>query len=39
VVEKDWDIQTESQAEEAMRKAINGLMDIRQAYKLPRVYK
>jgi hypothetical protein len=39
VVEKDWDIETESQAEEAMRKAMNELMDIRQEYKLPRVCK
>ena len=37
VVEKDWNIKNESQAEEAMRKTLNGLMDIRQEFKLPRV--
>ena len=37
VVEKDWDIKTESQAEETMRKTLNGLMDIRQEYNMPRV--
>ena len=39
VVEKDWDIKTEAQAEDIMRKALNELMDIRQEYKLPRVCK
>jgi len=39
LVKKDWDIKTESQAEETMRKALNALMDIRQEYKLPRVCK
>lgn len=39
LVEKDWDIKTESQAEETMRKSLNGLMDIRQEYNLPRVCK
>ena len=39
VVEKDWDIKTPSQAEEAMRKALNQLMDIRQEYKLSRICK
>jgi len=37
LVEKDWDIATESQAEETMREALNELMDIRQEYNLPRV--
>jgi hypothetical protein len=37
LVEKDWDIKTETQAEETMRSALNTLMDIRQEYKLPRV--
>ena len=37
IVEKDWDIESESQAEETMRKALNELMDIRREYKLPRV--
>ena len=39
IVEKDWNIKNESQAEETMRKTLNGLMDIRQEYKLPRVCK
>jgi hypothetical protein len=37
VVEKDWDIKTEGQAEDIMRKALNELMNIRQEYNLPRV--
>lgn len=37
VVEKDWDIKTEAQAEDIMRKALNELMNIRQEYNLPRV--
>ena len=37
LVEKDWDIKSEAQAEESMRKALNDLMDIRQAYNLKRV--
>lgn len=37
LVEKDWDIKSEAQAEGAMRKALNSLMDIREEYKLPRV--
>lgn len=37
LVEKDWDIKYEAQAEEAMRKGLNSLMDIREEYKLPRV--
>lgn len=37
VVEKDWDIKSESQAEDVMRKSLNALMDIRQEYNLPRV--
>ncbi len=37
VVEKDWDIKSEAQAEETMRKALNSLMDIREKYNLPRV--
>lgn len=37
LVKKDWDIKSEAQAEEAMRKALNSLMDIREEYKLSRV--
>lgn len=37
LVAKDRDIKTESQAEAAMRQALNDLMDIRQEYRLPRV--
>lgn len=37
LVQKDWDIKSEEQAEETMRKALNSLMDIREEYKLPRV--
>ena len=37
LVEKDWNIKSESQAEETMRKALNKLMDIRETYKLKRV--
>jgi hypothetical protein len=37
VVEKDWDIKSEAQAEEVMRKALSDLMSIREEYKLPRV--
>lgn len=37
LVKKDWDIKSEAQAEEAMRKALNSLMDIREEYNLPRV--
>ena len=37
LVKKDWNIKSETQAEEAMRKALNSLMDIREEYKLPRV--
>jgi hypothetical protein len=39
VVEKDWDIKSESQAEDVMRKSLNALMDIRQEYNLPQVCK
>jgi hypothetical protein len=39
LVEKDWDIKSESQAEDMMRKSLNALMDIRQEYNLPRVCK
>ena len=39
LVEKDWDIKSESQAEDVMRKSLNRLMDIRQEYNLPRVCK
>lgn len=39
VVEKDWDIKTEAEAEDIMRKALNELMNIRQEYNLPRVCK
>lgn len=37
VVQKDWDIKTESQAEAAMRDAMDNLMDIRDEYNMPRV--
>lgn len=37
LVEKDWNIKSEAQAEEKMRKALNSLMDIREKNKLPRV--
>lgn len=36
LVEKDWHIKTMTQAEEKMHRAMNGLMDIREQYKLPR---
>ncbi|MGD8228044.1 MAG: hypothetical protein PVI20_09705 [Desulfobacteraceae bacterium] len=39
LVEKDWDINSESQAEDVMRKSLNRLMDIRQEYNMPRVCK
>jgi hypothetical protein len=39
VVEKDWDVKTEDQAEAKMRRALNKLMDIRQQYDLPIVCK
>jgi hypothetical protein len=39
LVEKDWDIKSESQAEDVMRKSLNVLMDIRQEYNMPRVCK
>jgi hypothetical protein len=38
LVEKDWDINSESQAEDMMRKSLNALMDIRQEYNLPRTF-
>ena len=37
LVQKDWNLKSEAQAEDAMRKALTALMDIRQEYKLPRV--
>jgi hypothetical protein len=37
VVEKDWDIENEAEAEAAMRQGLNDLGDIREAYGLPRV--
>ena len=37
LVEKDWNIKTEAEAEERMRKALQGLMDIRGEYNLPKV--
>jgi hypothetical protein len=37
LIEKDWDIKTEAQAEETMRKALGALMDIREEYELSRV--
>jgi hypothetical protein len=37
VVEKDWDVESEAQAEETMRGALTKLMDIRESHRLPRV--
>ena len=37
VVEKDWNVENEAQAEETMRGALTKLMDIRETHKLPRV--
>ena len=37
LVEKDWNVKTEAEAEERMRKALQGLMDIRGEYNLPKV--
>ncbi|MDX1335904.1 MAG: hypothetical protein R3312_08975 [Gammaproteobacteria bacterium] len=37
LVEKDWNIKTEAEAESKMRSALNALMDIREEYKMPRV--
>jgi len=37
LVEEDWNLESEAQAEESMRKALNELMDIREQYGLPRV--
>jgi len=37
VVETDWDIKSEAQAETTMRDTLNKLMDIREQYSLPRV--
>jgi len=37
LVEKDWNIKTEAEAESKMRSALNALMDIREDYGLPRV--
>lgn len=37
LVEKDWNIKTEAEAEERMRSALQGLMDIRGEYNLPKV--
>jgi hypothetical protein len=37
LVETDWDIKTNAQAEETMRKTLSDLMDIRQQYNLPHV--
>jgi hypothetical protein len=37
LVEKDWNIKTEAEAESKMRSALNALMDIREEYNLPRV--
>jgi hypothetical protein len=39
LVEKDWDIKSEANAEDIMHKALNELMNIRQEYKMPRVCK
>ena len=37
VVETDWDIKSEAEAESSMRDTLNKLMDIREQYNLPRV--
>jgi hypothetical protein len=37
IVEKDWDVKSEAQAEAAMRDALTKLMDIRESHRLPRV--
>jgi hypothetical protein len=37
LVKEDWNITSDAQAEETMRKALNSLMDIREKYKMPRV--
>lgn len=37
LVEKDWNIKTEAEAESKMRSALNALMDIREDYSMPRV--
>ena len=37
VVEQDWDIKSEAQAEETMRDALTRLMDIREEHRLPRI--
>ncbi|MGB5585306.1 MAG: hypothetical protein WBO93_17155, partial [Gammaproteobacteria bacterium] len=37
VVQKDWDIKSESQAETTLQETLNKLMDIREQYNLPRV--
>ncbi len=37
LVEKDWNINTEAEAESKMRSALNALMDIREDYNMPRV--
>ncbi|UCH75451.1 MAG: hypothetical protein JSU82_06340 [Rhodospirillales bacterium] len=37
VVETDWDVNSEAQAEETMRDALTKLMDIRETHRLPRV--
>ncbi|MGB5517543.1 MAG: hypothetical protein WBO73_03635, partial [Gammaproteobacteria bacterium] len=37
VVQKDWDIKSESQAETTLQDTLNKLMDIREQYNLPRV--
>ena len=37
VVEKDWDIKSEAEAEATMKSTLTKLMDIREQYSLPRV--
>ena len=39
LVEKDWDIKSEANAKDIMRKALNELMNIRQEYNMLRVCK
>ena len=37
LIEKDWEVKNEAEAEAEMRQALNDLMDIRAEYKMPRV--
>jgi len=37
IVKEDWDIKSETQAEQAMRQAVGELADIRREFRLPLV--